>query len=158
PPDPLAILKGTGGGPPTPILPEIQSVLRMTLGPPDTRYKSSGDLRRELGKLLFSGPYSPSTFNLAFFLNDLFRDEIAAETRARTREAALEGASAAIPPARTAPPPESPAPKRPPAVAAAAPADAPRRRGPGAWIVAALAAAAVAGGIYVVMRRPSPAS
>ena len=56
----------------------------------DVAIKSSGDLRRELGKLLFSGPYSPSTFNLAYFLNDQFREEIETEARARKREAALD--------------------------------------------------------------------
>jgi serine/threonine protein kinase len=60
-PDAMAVLRGTAGHPPPPILPEIQAVLRMTLGPPESRYASCGDLRRELGKLLFSGPYSPST-------------------------------------------------------------------------------------------------
>ncbi len=90
PPDPLAFVKGTAPGGPPPLQPEILALLRMTLAPAESRYSSSGDLRRELGKLLFSGPYSPSTFNLAYFLNDQFRDEIEAETRARKREAALE--------------------------------------------------------------------
>jgi len=155
PPDPLAVLKGTGSGAGVPILPEIQSVLKLTLGTPDSRYKSSGDLRRELGKLLFSGPYSPSTFNLAYFLNDLFRDEIEAETRARKREASLDGAGTP-PPSRTPSPPapDSPAPPGP----GSGPhlrLEAPRRRGPGALVAGVLAAAAVAGGIYVVLRRPS---
>jgi len=154
PPDPLAVFKGTGGGAGVPILPEIQSVLKMTLGTPDSRYKSSGDLRRELGKLLFSGPYSPSTFNLAFFLNDLFRDEIDAETRARKREAALEGAG--TPPHPRPAPPPPPAPSAPPHAASEPhPPAEPRRRGPGALVLAVLAAVAVAGGIYVVLRRPS---
>jgi TonB family protein len=159
PPDPLAVLKGTGAGAGVPILPEIQSVLKMTLGTPDSRYKSSGDLRRELGKLLFSGPYSPSTFNLAYFLNDLFRDEIEAETRARKREAALGGAGTPpharpAPPAAPPPPPPSPAPHEP----ASGPhlrTETARRRGPGALVLAVLAAAAVASGIYVILRRPS---
>ena len=157
PPDPLAVLKGTGAGAGVPILPEIQSVLKMTLGPPDSRYKSSGDLRRELGKLLFSGPYSPSTFNLAFFLNDLFRDEIDAETRARKREAALDGGT---PPHSRPAPPAAPPPPSPPAAAhegSSGPhlhSETPRRRGPGALILAVVAAAAVAGGIYAVLRRP----
>src|SRR5689334_7663992 len=52
PSDALAVLKGSGSVPAPPVLPEIQAVLRMTLAPAAERYKSSGDLRRELGKLL----------------------------------------------------------------------------------------------------------
>ena len=164
PADALAVLKGNGSVPPPPVLPEIQSLLRMTLSPPDVRYKSSGDLRRELGKLLFSGPYSPSTFNLAYFLNDLFRDEIDRETRARGREAGLETARpvsssserapAADRPARPAPPPP---PDPPPARTVTAPrlhVEDARRRGPAAAVIGVVAAAAIAGGIYVLARRP----
>ena len=86
PGDPLAFVKGVAGAPPPPVVPEILAILRMALAPPESRYRTSGDLRRELGKLLFSGPYSPSTFNLAYFLNELFRNEIEAETRARLLE------------------------------------------------------------------------
>ena len=108
------------GGPP-PLQPEILALLRMTLAPAESRYASSGDLRRELGKLLFSGPYSPSTFNLAYFLNDQFRDEIEAETRARKREAAFEmpgvGPAARslepLPVERAAPAPTAPVPAVP---------------------------------------------
>ena len=92
-------VKGVAGAPPPPVAPEILAVLRMALAPPETRYRSSGDLRRELGKLLFSGPYSPSTFNLAYFLNELFRNEIEAETRARRSRA--DGAEDRRPAART---------------------------------------------------------
>ncbi len=157
PADPLAALKASGAGP------EILAVLRMALAPAESRYQSSGDLRRELGKLLFSGPYSPSTFNLAYFLNDLFREEIEAETRARKREAALEGAEPAAPgkrpappsPARSAAPPE-PAPAKTARTGPRITVTEPRRRGHGPLVGGVLAALAVAGGIYVVSRR-SPA-
>jgi protein TonB len=156
PRDPLATVKAVAAAPP-PLSPEILSLLRMMLAPADTRYKSSGDLRRELGKLLFSGPYSASTFNLAYFLNELFRDEIEAETRARAAEAAPT-TETATPPGRTGgpasaqvPPFQAP-PLPPPAVAA------PSRRGPLAAIGGILAAAAIAGGIYVVSRKPPAAA
>ncbi len=169
PPDPLLALKGSAGVPPLPIAPEIQAVLRMTLGPAETRYKSSGDLRRELGKLLFSGPYSPSTFNLAYFLNDLFRDEIEAETRARAREARLDASAppgtAAAPPAPAPPPtrpprePRGPAPPPPRSVTAPGLHVAePSRRGPLAIVGGIVVAAAVGGGIFVLMRRPESGS
>ncbi len=168
PPDPLATVKGVAGAPPPPVLPEILSVLRMTLAPAEPRYKSSGDLRRELGKLLFSGPYSPSTFNLAYFLNELFRDEIAAETRARAAEDAPDAGAGAAPP-RTAPAARSAAPAA--SAADAAPGhgvtvpsltagEGPSRRGPLFSVVGILAAAAIAGGVYLARRAPaaSPAS
>ena len=164
--DPSAVLRGVAGEPPPPILPEIQAVLRMTLGAPESRYGSTGDLRRELGKLLFSGPYSPSTFNLAYFLNDLFKDEIAAETRARTRESSSgppppAGRLAAVssrtaPPAAAEPPAtRKPAPgKTPAAPAAAAPRPTPKSRLPVA--VVALLALLVVGGLFVLLSRRSP--
>jgi TonB family protein len=156
--DPLGVLRGTAGNPPPPILPEIQAVLKMTLGPPETRYGSSGDLRRELGKLLFSGPYSPSTFNLAYFVNDLFRDEIEAETRARNRESAPATprgrAASALPSRPAAAPPRPPAPSAPasqPTPPAPLPPPAARRR-VWPWIAAGVAAAAIGGGLLVLRR------
>ena len=165
-PDALAALKTSGPAGPPLIAPEMLALLRMTLGPPESRYQSAGDLRRELGKLLFSGPYSPSTFNLAYFVNDLFREEIEAETRARKREAALEAGSSAPESRREA---RAPAPAPVPAPSPAAPssgtgpritiASDPPRRSPLALIGGLLAATAVAGGVYVVSRRPpSPAA
>jgi hypothetical protein len=170
-PDAAASLKGGAPAGLPPIVPEMLAVLRMTLGPAESRYKSAGDLRRELGKLLFSGPYSPSTFNLAYFLNDLFRDEIETETRARKREAALAQVDAADRGAETPPAPPAPVPAAPPPSRPAPPppgtgpritiASEPRRKSPLALVGGLLAAAAIAGGIYVVSRRspsatPSP--
>jgi len=158
--DPLGSLKGGQGLPPPPMLPEIAAVLRMTLGPAESRYKSSGDLRRELGKLLFSGPYSPSTFNLAFFLNDLFRDEIEAETSARAAEQASVGTSTEIrigaPTSEGSEIPGEPTQTlaRTPALLPEADAAASARRGPVALIGALVVAAAIAGGFFLLFRRP----
>jgi TonB family protein len=164
PPDAIPVLKGQGSVAAPPVLPEIQTLLRMTLSGADARYKSSGDLRRELGKLLFSGPYSPSTFNLAYFLNDLFREEIEREGRARAREATLDGTrpGAAPPAERPAPPPRPPAPPAEPAKPRTVTAprlhvEEPSRRGRPAALLAVVAAAAVAGGVYVLVRRPEAA-
>ena len=112
------------------VAPQVAGVLRMCLGPEADRYQSSGDLRRELGKLLFSGPYAPSTFNLAFFLNGLFAADIEAETNARLREAALEEArerdggraGAAGPPGASPPAGARPGPGGQPPLRASAPA------------------------------------
>ena len=161
PPDPFAAVKGLAGAPPPPVAPEILAVLRMALAPADARYKTSGDLRRELGKLLFSGPYSPSTFNLAYFLNELFRKEIENESRARLTEGGRDAEPA--PPAREPPRAET---RRLEPPADGTPGDEPappRRRGAIAAAGALVVAAAIAGGVYVVARRqpaaaPKPAT
>ena len=85
------------------------------------------------------GALLPSTFNLAYFLNDLFRDEIEAKTRAREREARLDAASAGTSPlpgcrprADSAPPPAPPPARRsarPAAVTRAADRHVRRARG-----------------------------
>jgi TonB family protein len=132
----------------------------MSMAPAETRYKTTGDLRRELGKLLFSGPYAPSTFNLAYFLNELFRAEIEAETRSRTASA---GGASAGPPAPPSRQPERPRDRReipplspePPALVTAEPS----RRGPIAIVGALVAAVAIVGAILVLGRKsPAPAA
>jgi TonB family protein len=140
--DPLADLKVAAERLP----PEITEVLRMALSEPAARYQTAGELRRELGKLLFSGPYAPSTFNLAFFLHSLFAVEIDAENAARAAEAALEPPPVpqAGPPSRSSPP------------TVAAPPAAARRRAPIALGSGLLVAAALAGSGYLLMRRPVP--
>jgi TonB family protein len=129
------------------VTPELVTVLRNCLSPADARYQSSGELRRELGKILFSGPYAPSTFNLAFFLNSLLGAEIEAETRERAREFALDPGML---------------PEQAGAVTAADPVislegDERRsgRRAVAAFGGALLVLAAAAGTIYLITRRPS---
>ncbi|HEY1434006.1 MAG TPA: TonB family protein [Thermoanaerobaculia bacterium] len=161
PPDPLALVKGVAGTPPPPVLPEILAVLRVALAPAEARYKTSGELRRELGKLLFSGPYSPSTFNLAYFLHELFRGEIEAESRDRLLEngpgPASEGPQApprAAPSAAAAPArgPTAPAPSvSAPSLTIAEPSS----RAP-LVVGSVLIAAAIAGGAYYFLtHRPA---
>ncbi|MEP6801395.1 MAG: TonB family protein [Acidobacteriota bacterium] len=153
-----------------PIAPEVSAVLRLCLGPSESRFQSSGELRRELGKLLFSGPYAPSTFNLAFFLNGLFSAQIDAEGAARLAESALEPRrpDAPVAPLR---PPTSPLPARPlplprpapaertPAIPTRAPfeprAAAPRRP-PFVLGGALLVSVAVAAAVFLIVRRREP--
>lgn len=115
PPDPADALQDlkTARREGAPIAPEVAAVLRLCLAPAESRYAAAGDLRRELGKLLFSGPYAPSTFNLAFFLNSLFSAQIEAETNARLREAALGGETSSPRVSAAAAPPRPPAPRAP---------------------------------------------
>lgn len=166
--DPLADLK-TVQREGVPMAPEASAVLKMCLGSAEDRFQSSGELRRELGKLLFSGPYSPSTFNLAFFLNSLFGPEIEDENRARSRESSLDPAgagvvtpSSAAQPAGSRPmPPSGPRPLPPlssrdraPSAGAASKPPAKTRRPPFALGGLLLAIAAAVGGGYLLLRRP----
>ena len=157
PPDPFAAVKGVAGAPPPPVAPEILAVLRTALAPAETRYKTTGDLRRELGKLLFSGPYAPSTFNLAYFLNDLFRDEIEAETRSRDAGAGVAPAVPAPPPPSSERPRDRHEPPPPRLEPPAEPSPDSSRRGPIAVIGALVAAIAIVGGVLVLARKsPAP--
>jgi TonB family protein len=84
---------------------DIAAVLKVALAEsPENRYETAGALRRELGKLLFSGKYAPSTFNFAFFLTNLLKSEIAAEQAHRKEESGWD-ASRYPRPAVTARPP-----------------------------------------------------
>jgi serine/threonine protein kinase len=132
---------------------ELVGVLRQCLSPAESRYPSSGELRRELGKILFSGPYAPSTFNLAFFLNSLFASEIEAETRQRARELSLDPGTvpemAAPAPRASPPPPPRESPQTIPRVAPTPP----RRRSWAAFGGAALVLVALAATAYLILPR-----
>ncbi len=161
PADPLGDLRAATKDIATPIAPELAAILRMCLSPTETRYQSSGELRRELGKLLFSGPYAPSTFNLAFYLSGLFGVEIEAENKGRADEASLDAGSIAelgVPPPPKRPPPQQAFPGReagPGGKARKAEAK-PAARGPLPLVIWLLVAAAVGGGIWVLVRRSTP--
>ena len=174
PAGPVADLFAVARGP-SPLPPEVTAVLKMCLSDAASRYQSSGELRRELGKLLFSGPYSPSTFNLAYFLNNVFAPVIEAETRAREKESGLDPASIQEAAPTTAPktaaatqtPKPPPAPAKPPAPAgkpkAPTPTTAPRfipqpeRRKVPLALVGTVLVAAAAGGTWLVISKRSAA-
>jgi TonB family protein len=150
-----------------PIPPDIATVLKTALAEsPEARYETAGTLRRDLGKILFSGRYSPSTFNLAFFLTNLFRDQIASEQQHRKEEAALDYRKFVKPPA---PPPRPSQPIVPPRFGAAPfepepakppdkPVTAAARKFPFAGAaIGVLVLAAIAGGTLLILRRRAPA-
>ena len=101
--DAVADLKLFAGGDAIPA--DIAAVLKVALSEsPDNRYETAGALRRELGKLLFSGKYAPSTFNFAFFLTNLLKEQISREQARRQEESGWD-ASRYPRPAVTARPP-----------------------------------------------------
>jgi TonB family protein len=66
---------------------DIKSLLTRALATrPEERFGSAADFKTELDKLLYGGAYSPTTFNLALFMDRLFRSEIEAEERQRAEE------------------------------------------------------------------------
>jgi len=70
-----------------PIPDDIQELLRRALAQrPEDRYSSAADFKKELDKLLYGGAYSPTTFNLALFMDRLFRTEIDVEDEERATE------------------------------------------------------------------------
>jgi len=60
---------------------------------PEDRFSSAADFKKELDRLLYGGAYSPTTFNLALFMDRLFRSEIETEDQERAKEQILDVAS-----------------------------------------------------------------
>jgi len=64
----------------TPVPEDLRRLLRRVLHPdPRVRDRSVPAFRRDLSALLYGGPYAPSTFNLAFFLQKYFDKAIQRE-------------------------------------------------------------------------------
>ena len=60
----------------------IAEILRRSLAlDPSARYAEIQEMRKAVDTLLFSGDFTPTTFNLAFFMHSLFRDDIERESR-----------------------------------------------------------------------------
>ena len=113
----------------------IREILQKSLAAdPAARYADIHEMRKAVDALLFSGDFSPTTFNLAFFMHSLFRDDIDRETKTLQEEkeatyleflaedAAKPPAVAAVAPAAAAasavaapqwPRPREPPPRRP---------------------------------------------
>jgi len=66
-----------------PIPKPLADLLRRALArDASSRFAGAADLRKAIDALLFSGDFAPTTFDLAFFMHTLFREEMEAETRA----------------------------------------------------------------------------
>ena len=65
----------------------IREILRrsLTLDPAE-RFAEVQEMRKGVDTLLFSGDFAPTTFNLAFFMHSLFRDDIDRETKTLKEE------------------------------------------------------------------------
>ena len=70
---------------------DIKALLQRALAQhPEERFSSAADFKKELDRLLYGGAYSPTTFNLALFMDRLFRPEIEAEEADLARELATD--------------------------------------------------------------------
>jgi TonB family protein len=60
----------------------IADILTRALGKePGQRFGEMQEMRKAIDTLLFSGDFTPTTFNLAFFMHSLFREDIERESR-----------------------------------------------------------------------------
>ncbi|MGC8917391.1 MAG: protein kinase, partial [Thermoanaerobaculum sp.] len=97
-----------------PVPEDVAAVLRRALAQrPEDRYSSAVDFKRDLEKLLYGGAYSPTTFNLALFMDRLYRQEIEEEDRELQKEKNLDVTPYYKPPKA----PSAPAPTAAPAPA-----------------------------------------
>lgn len=98
----------------TPIPKALMTLLLQALAEDATkRYKDATTFKKAVDTLLFTGDYSPTTFNLAFFMHTLFRDEgddDAVKVKAeRTADYRAYLSTPSTPPAPIMPEPRSPA-------------------------------------------------
>jgi len=77
---------------------DIHSILQRALARvPADRFESASVFRAELDRLLYGGAYSPTTFNLALFMDRLFRAEIEADEVAIDAESQIDVSAYLIP-------------------------------------------------------------
>ncbi|HNX49312.1 MAG TPA: TonB family protein, partial [Thermoanaerobaculaceae bacterium] len=70
---------------------DVLGILRKSLSPsPEGRFGTAAEFKRELEKLLYGGAYSPTTFNLALFMDRLYRNDIEQEDRELQKERSLD--------------------------------------------------------------------
>ena len=74
----------------TPLPPAIAALLKKSLTGRDQRIADAVTWHKTLSKLMIDGHFSPTTFNLAFFMHNLFRDEIERENQEIQAEKKLD--------------------------------------------------------------------
>ncbi len=74
-----------------PVPADVLAILQKSLAArAEERFPSAAEFKRELEKLLYGGAYSPTTFNLALFMDRLYRQEIEEEDVELQREKSLD--------------------------------------------------------------------
>lgn len=99
-----AVIAADGGN----LHPELANLLKRSLVAREQRIGDAVTWHKTLAKMMFDGQYNPTTFNLAFFMHNLFREEIERETQ----ELEIEKTTAipVVPAAAAAPAPKTQAP------------------------------------------------
>lgn len=129
----LAALRGApiaGGADPRTLLPETMTIegeplpadlmatIERALSPrPDSRHQTVAEFRQELEAMLFAGEVAPTTFNLAFFMETLYRGMVEEEARAIDADTHADYEAYMRGPEPAAPEPPPPAPVAAPPVA-----------------------------------------
>jgi len=74
----------------TPLPATVAALLKKSLAPPEQRIPDAVTWHKTISKLMIDGQFSSTTFNLAFFMHNLFRDEIDRESQEIEAEKKLE--------------------------------------------------------------------
>ncbi|HET9210907.1 MAG TPA: TonB family protein, partial [Thermoanaerobaculia bacterium] len=74
----------------TPLPAPVAALLKKSLAPREQRIADAVTWHKTLSKLMIDSNFSPTTFNLAFFMHNLFRDEIERESQEIQAEKNLE--------------------------------------------------------------------
>ncbi|HEV8629682.1 MAG TPA: TonB family protein [Thermoanaerobaculia bacterium] len=74
----------------TPLPDDLKRLLKQSLTTADKRVADVISWHKSLSRMMFEGQYNPTTFNLAFFMHNLFRDEIEKESREIEVEKTME--------------------------------------------------------------------
>ncbi len=138
----------------------IREILRRSLTQdPAERFAEVQEMRKGVDTLLFSGDFAPTTFNLAFFMHSLFRDDIDRQTKTLKEEREASYLEYITEDVRNAPAtlPPMPAPSAA-AIAAAGAAAASASASPNPVPApVAVAASASPGPVPSIVARPAPA-
>jgi TonB family protein len=76
-----------------PVPHQLAALLARSLAPPEERIPDPSSWHKALSRILAEGGYNATTFNLAFFMHNLFRDEIERESKEIEAEKTLGGQS-----------------------------------------------------------------
>src|SRR3954468_13353124 len=74
----------------TPVPAPVAALLKKSLAPREQRIADAVTWHKTLSKLMIDGHFSPTTFTLAFFMHNLFRDDIERESQEMQAEKKLE--------------------------------------------------------------------
>lgn len=74
----------------SPLPQPLNDLLKRSLAPADQRIGDAADWHKALSKIMSEGGYNATTFNLAFFMHNLFREEIERENREIEAEKTME--------------------------------------------------------------------